>query len=369
MEKLNKTIKHNEKKINEVSGENKQLLIDLGKHLINKNKSVLNDKDFKQYSDLEVEIKTIKSEQDKINQFKKRIAVIDTEEKNIIKKFREIAGDNEKHFIGIGETVFSIYLERPGELFELEDYLKDMINLKDKIIELDDKIDDGTRNRDTGSFFSKTGSAVTGKVLESRKKLLESKYVTLYKASGKKLCDERFFEKTSDSEIKGIFSAYEGNLKVVDDFKIRQESLKAEKGNYQSEIEEKEKKLKSSVKGKTGEVIKQKTEVQNSILFEAGTAFYQIFLENSAEIPEEDKDLTELLKNISVKDNEKVSLAEETDRLKKEVEILSKQSEIDNIQETVLNKQEKLKTLKKEIDKLNRTSKKLEINIEELKQK
>lgn len=368
MEKLNKTIKQNEKKINEVSGEKKQIIIDLGRLLINKNKSVLDNNDLKKYNDLENEIKTIKSEQDKIAQYKKRIAGIDSEEKNIAKKLKEITADNEKHFIGIGETVFSIYLERPGELYELEEYLKDMIDLRDKILELDEKIDDAERKKDAESFFTKILTTGAGTVLESRKKILESRYVTHYKAAGKKLCDERYFENTSDKEIKGIFSAYEGNLKVVDDFKIKLESLKAEKGNYQSETEEKEKKLKSLIKGKPGEVIEQKIEAQNNILFEAGSDFYRIFLENSDKIPEEDNDLTDIIKLLSAKDNEISGLTEETERLKTKVEILSKQTEIDKIQETVQSKQEKLKTLKKEVDKLNRTAKKLESEIEELKQ-
>lgn len=369
MEKLNKTIKQNEKIIKEVSGEKNQIIIDLGRLLINKNKSVLRDNDLKKYNDLAIEIKMIKSTQDKIAQYKKRIAGIDSEEKNIAKKLKEISGDNEKHFIGIGETVFSIYLERPGELYELEDYLTEMINLKSKITELDEKIDDGERKKDAESFFTKILSSGAGTVLESRKKLLENKYITLYKAAGKRLCDEHYFEKVSDSEIKGIFSAYEGNLKVVDDFKIKLESLKAEKANYQSETDEKEDKLKTSIKGKTGEVIEHKINDQNSILLEAGSAFYQIFLENSDKIPEEDNDLTDILKLITAKDSRILELTEETSSLKKEVKILSKQTEIDKIQETVQSKQEKVRILKKEVDKLNRTAKKLENEIEKLKTK
>ena len=34
----------------------------------------------------------------------------------------------------------------------------------------------------------------TESVLESRKKVLETRFITLYKTAGKKLCDEKYFE-------------------------------------------------------------------------------------------------------------------------------------------------------------------------------
>ena len=51
---------------------------------------------------------------ERINQYKKRIEVIIQEEKSALKKIKDIKADNEKHYIGIGETVYTIYLERPG---------------------------------------------------------------------------------------------------------------------------------------------------------------------------------------------------------------------------------------------------------------
>ncbi len=53
---------------------------------------------------------------------------------------------------------------------------------------------------------------------------------------------KKIYTTTEDKELKGVFSAYEANMKVVEDFEIKLDSLNAEKSNYQTEIDEKEKK-------------------------------------------------------------------------------------------------------------------------------
>ncbi len=370
MENKIKIIKKNEKKIKEILNEKDLLLTDLGRLLVKKNIPFSGEqKKTAEISEYTLEIKNIRSEQEKIVQYNKRIEAINTEEKNALKKVKEINAENEKHYIGIGETVFSIYLERPGELFAIEDYLKDLIELKEKIDELDDKIENSERKKETENFLGKIFVSGTGTVLESRKKLLEGKYLSLYKAAGKRLCDDRYFETAEDKEIKGIFNAFEGNLKVIEDHEIKLESLKAEKANYQAEIDEKDKKLKSDYNGKPDEAAENKEKELSELLLSLGSDFYNDFKSGDKDESESYPGISEFIKKISDAENTADALNTETDKLKSEVEIDQKQNEISKLNDTVKNRQEKIKSIKKEIDKMNRSVKKLENEIEELKKK
>ena len=370
MENKIKIIKKNEKKIKEILNEKDLLLTDLGRMLVKKNIPFPGEqKKTAEISEYTLEIKNIRSEQEKIVQYNKRIEAINTEEKNALKKVKEINAENEKHFIGIGETVFSIYLERPGELFAIEDYLKDLIELKEKIDELDEKIENSERKKETENFLGKIFVSGTGTVLESRKKLLEGKYLSLYKAAGKRLCDDRYFETAADKEIKGIFNAFEGNLKVIEDHEIKLESLKAEKANYQAEIDEKNKKLKSDYNGKPDETAENKEKELSELLLSSGADFYYDFKSGDKDESESYPGISDFIKKISDAENTADDLNTETDKLKSEVEIDQKQNEINKLNDTVKNRQEKIKSIKKEIDKMNRSVKKLENEIEELKKK
>ena len=229
MENKIKIIKQNEKKSMDLVKERDLLLSELGSLLIKNNISFPDDENTgRLINDLENEIKDINSENERIKQFKKKIEAINLEEKIALKKIKEKKADNEKHYIGIGETVYTIYLERPGELYELNDYLKDLIDLNEKVDDIEGKIENRERRKDTEGFIGKLLITGTGTVLESRKKVLETRFLALYKAAGKKLCDDKYYESASDKEIKGIFSAFEANLKVIEDFEIKLDTLKAE---------------------------------------------------------------------------------------------------------------------------------------------
>ncbi len=71
-----------------------------------------------------------------------------------MRKIKDIKGENEKHYIGIGETVYTIYLERPGELYMLNDDLKDLLELNDKIADIDDQIESREKKKKILKGFS-----------------------------------------------------------------------------------------------------------------------------------------------------------------------------------------------------------------------
>ncbi len=367
MENKIKNIKNNEKKLKENLNEKDLLLSELGSLLIKNNISFPDDENTARLvNDLELEIKKIKSELEKIKQYRKRITAINTDEKNALKKVREINGENDKHFIGIGETVFAVYLERPDELTELRPYMDELLDLNEKIDEIDEKIESGERKKDAEGFFGKIIVSGTGTVLESRKKLLESRFVNQYRDLGKKLCSERYFEKTRDKEIQGIFSAYEANLKVVEDLQIKIESLVAERSNYQNEIEDKEKLLKDDYNKKPDDAVEDREAELKGILLSAGRDFFNALNEEDGRVRIDNSDISDCLKKIEEieLDMEKIRL--ETDNLRKEMEIGNKQAELEKLKESVQNRQDKIKSIKKEIDKMNRTARKIEKEIEEL---
>ncbi len=157
MSNKSKNIKLNEKKIIEEQARRDIFMAELGNLLISNNISFPDDEEtVRQVNELKRDIKKIKSEQDKISQYRKRIDSIVADEKNALRKIKEIKGDNEKHFIGIGETVFSIYMERPDELYDIREYLDELIELNDKIDEIDEKIENSERKKDAEGFFRKT---------------------------------------------------------------------------------------------------------------------------------------------------------------------------------------------------------------------
>ena len=370
MENKIKIIKQNEKKSSDLKNERIQMMSELGNLLIKNNISFQDDdKTAKDVNKLEQEIKTIKSEQERINQFKKRIESIISDEKTALKKIKEIKSENEKHYIGIGETVYTIYLERPDELHDLNDYMTDLIELNEKVTDIEEKIENRERKKDAEGFLGKL--LITGKesVLESRKKVLETRFMALYKAAGKQLCDDKYFQTTSDKEIQGIFSAYEANLKVVEDFEIKLDALKAEKANYQTEINEKEKKLKTEYSKKPEEVAEDKKAELDGIMLSIAESFYSLLSEDNAPDKTDNSEIDDCLNRIRENENRQKMLEQDTAGLEREIMIENKQAEIDKLKDSIQSKKDRIQAVKKEIDKMNRTVKKHEKEIEELIQK
>ena len=367
MENKIKNIKQNEKKISDLLIDKDVLMAELGELLIKNNIAFPDDDNtVRLVNELNVDIKTIRSEQDKINQYKKRIESISTDEKTALRKIKDIKGENEKHYIGIGETVYTIYLERPGELYMLNDDLKDLLELNDKIADIDDQIESRERKKDIEGFFSRIFTAGSGTVLESKKKLLENKFISLYKNLGKKLCDEKIYTTTEDKELKGVFSAYEANMKVVEDFEIKLDSLNAEKSNYQTEIDEKEKKLKTDYEKKADVISEDLKAELNGIFVSAGVSFSEALKAENGEVNVDNSDISGCLEKIEDIEIRREKLIEVNEKLQREIEIDKKQKEIERLKESVHEKQDKAKNLKKEIDKMNRAAKKLEKEIDEL---
>ena len=370
MENKIKNIKQNEKRSRELLNERDLLFTELGNLLVENKISFPDDENTgRLINELKNEIKNINSENERINQYKKRIEAIVLEEKTALKKIKDIKADNEKHYIGIGETVYTIYLERPGELFELHDYMKELIDLNEKVDEIEGKIENRERKKDNEGFLGKLLITGTGTVLESRKKVLETRFLTLYKAAGKKLCDDKYFETVSDKELKGIFSAYEANLKVIEDFEIKLDTLKAEKANYQTEIDEKEKKLKTEYSKKIEEAVEDKKAELDGIMLSAGKSFYSVLSGEEDSVEIDNSEITVCLKKIGENEKLREELAQENEKLNREITIEKKQAEIEKLKESVHSRQDKIKSVKKEIDKMNRAAKRLEKEIEELMQK
>ena len=369
MENKLKKIKQNETRLKEMSAEIDSLLIETGNLLIKNGKSGLSDEELLKLNSLTDEIKKIESKRNKLIQYRKRVDDIDSEEKSISQKIKKIESENEKHYIGIGETVFTIYLERADELSEMEPYFVDLNDLVKKIEEIEEKIDNGKINKNSGSPIKKIFSTGSETILESRKKLLTAKFITLYKNLGKKLCNDLFYENTVDDEIKGVFSAFESNNRIIEDFRTKLDSLDAERSNYKVEIEEKEKSLRFGRNIKPEDVITKKTGEKDNILLTAGKIFFENYSKDISIISDGEEDLKKILQDAAAKDNERLLLTIETDRLQTELDIEKKEKEIEKVREIVKNRQERLKDLKKEIDKFNKNAKKLEGEIENLREK
>ena len=257
-------------------------------------------------------------------------------------------------------------MERPDELYDIREYLDELIELNDKIDEIDEKIENSERKKDAEGFFGKLIVTGSGTVLESKKKMLESRYVALYKAAGRKLCDDRYFDKTEDKEIHGIFSAFEANLKVVEDFEIKLDSLKAEKSNYQIEIDEKNKELNTEYNKKPDDVAADREAELNGILLSAGRGFYDVLKSEEAPVNVDNDDIAGCIEKIEKSESETDLMLQENEKLAREIDIENKQIELEKLRETIQVRQDKVKSVKKEIDKMNRAAKKLEKEIEDL---
>ena len=90
MSNKSKNIKLNEKKIIEEKASRDIFMAELGNLLISNNISFPDDEEtVRQVNELKRDIKKIKSEQDKISQYRKRIDSIVADEKNALRKIKE----------------------------------------------------------------------------------------------------------------------------------------------------------------------------------------------------------------------------------------------------------------------------------------
>ena len=190
-----------------------------------------------EYKKISASYSNAENQNEKLQQFKKKVSEIAAEIKKTRKKINDIENENEKHYSELAETAYALYRRDPEKLSDFEPYLHDVVEIDKKTMEVDLKLQ-GLKREKTSSFLDKVKETGEKTLLYSRKKINMTVMAVAMKNAGKKICRDRIYEKMGDREVEGVFSSLAAARKVQEELELKIETYEAETGNYEKEIEE-----------------------------------------------------------------------------------------------------------------------------------
>lgn len=238
-------IKTIENKIKKISSDIDFHYISLGNYI------VLNETDehhaFIKKNKLSSDIKSIKvifdnfnaamSKREIITHNKKRISEIDQKIKETLKNINDVEKENNKHYIGIAETLYDIYKKDTEKMAEFGPYFSEVIAIDNRNKEIITKIKD-IENEKKSSFLSKIKDSGEKAILNTRKRYNYSLMLSYFKTAGEKMCADKVYETANNSDIEALFVPYKNSYKMGEEFSGEFEKLNAEKNNFRQEIDD-----------------------------------------------------------------------------------------------------------------------------------
>jgi len=306
---------------------------------------------------------------EKVVQFRKRVSEINDEIRQAVKKNDEIEKENEKHYIGIAETLFTAYRRNPDGMRELKNYFMDFIETDKKNRQFEKKIQE-INNKDDSSLLAKFLGAGEKTILYSRRKINTAVLISAFKKAGKKMCLDKIYEASSNQEIEGMFAAYKSNRRIQEDLQLKTDTLDAEKNNFIHDIEE----ILEEFGGDPELFIKDILKEKEDYLKDFGKKIYDIIVSlkdspvvEGEHILDEDSESLILVEGISNSLNEIDELENNKAQLLREIEIEKLGNEIKENTKQIAKKTAMIDELEKEIENLNSKIASAEVQIEKLK--
>ncbi len=352
-------IKTTENKIKNISSDIDSHYISLGEYivtneanehygLIKKNKL---SADLTSIKEIFEKLDTAIKKREKIAGNKKKISEIDQKVKDTLRKINEAEKENNKHYIGIAETLYDLYKIDTRKMAEFEPYFSEVIVIDNKNKEINQKISE-IENDKKASFFGKIKDTGEKAVLNSRKRHNYSLMLSYFRTAGEKMCMDRIYENAANGDIEALFVPYKNNLKIAEEFSLRLDTLSAEKNNLRLEIED----IMQEFNLDPNAFIKAiKTEKENA-LKDFGKKVFDII--NEAEKDDEtvlsaaetNSEINKILDEIKVLNKEKDELDKKIEQLKLMIEIDKTEKEISNYKISIEKRNQKIDELNEEIE-------------------
>jgi hypothetical protein len=167
---------------------------------------------------------------------KKLISDIEQKIKETSRKTGDLEKENYKHYIGIAETLYELYKLDNQKMSEFEPYFFELIKIDNKNKEINEKIKEIETDK-SSSFFGNLKDIGEKTILNTKKKYNYSLMLSHFKTAGEKICIDKIYEKSDNSDIEALFVSYKNNLKIAEELSQKIETLKEEKENLKAENE------------------------------------------------------------------------------------------------------------------------------------
>ncbi len=308
-----------------------------------------------EYKKLSARFEEAEAKKEKLLQFRKKVAELNDAIRQTLKKNSEIEKDNEKHYIGISEALYTLFKKNPASMAELELYFSGITELDKKNRELERKIQ-SVGGGSGQSLLSRIIGAGEKTILYSRRKINSALMLSAYKSAGKRMCEDRIYESSGSQEITGMFAAYRSNRKIQEDLELRIETLDAEKSNFDRNIEEILQEFGIDPDLYIKSVLREKEEYLKEFgknIFTIITAEENKTGDDKGEFLDQNSESLDLIEGIKKSLIEINELEERADQLRRELEIERLENQIKEQKKFIEKKTLKINELEKEIKELN----------------
>lgn len=214
----------------------------LGADIFEHNDLSSNSKYKKAYTDLTDIHKSINNKKKLIKEIEgkqARLKEIHEEEKQLENQIKYLEKEKAPHFEKAGSTAYASFKSSLLRGAEYEEVFSSLIELDDKIENIEDKIKEADEEGNESGFFKKIGSGLSKMVFKTRKNLSENSMEKLYMKAGKALFEKNLLKEIPVKEISLAAKPLFDNEESIQSMKSELGEFSAESGEIKSEIEAK----------------------------------------------------------------------------------------------------------------------------------
>jgi len=368
-------IKTLENKIKNISSAIDFHYISLGNYLVmneSEEHSALIEKkklfsDLKSIKDIFYSYDEATKKKEKISNNKEIISDIDLKTKDALNKISELEKENNKHYIGIAETLYEIYKLDTRKMAEIEPYFSDLIIIDNKNKEISDKIKE-IENDKNSSFFGNLKDIGEKTILSTKKRYNYSLMLSYFKTAGEKMCMDRIYENLDDSDIEVLFVPYKNNLKLGEELSSNLEALNAEKNSFRMENEN----IMQELNFDPNSFIKELKAKKDAAVKDFGKKVFDIGSKPKKEnenVASNGNEINRLIDEIKVLNNEKDELDKKMEQVKLAIEIDKTEKDIANYKASIEKKNQRIDELNEEIEEYINIINVSETQLDELRKK
>ncbi|MCL2705076.1 MAG: hypothetical protein FWE72_02580 [Spirochaetaceae bacterium] len=304
---------------------------------------------------------------EKINNNKELISKIELKTKDTLKRISDLEKENNKHYIGIAETLYELYKIDPQKIPEIEPYFSELLAIDNKNREISEKIKEIESDK-KASFFGSLKDIGEKTILNTKKRYNYSLMLSYFKTAGEKMCMDKIFENLDDSDIEVLFVPYKNNLKLGGELSSDLEKLNTEKNDFRMENE----KIMQEFSFDANSFIKELKAKKDSAIKDFGKKLFDIVNESEKdnETPASNgSEINRLIDEIRVLNIEKDELDKKMEQVNLEIEIDKTEKDISNYKTSIEKKNQRIDELSEEIEEYINIINVSETQLDELRKK
>ena len=303
---------------------------------------------------------------------KKRMSEIDKKTKETLKKINELEKENNKHYIGIAETLYDLYKIDTQKMAEFEPYFTELIVIDKKNHEISDKVKE-LENEKKSSFFSKIKDTGEKTILNARKRYNYSLMLSYFKTAGEKMCMDRIYENSNSGDMEALFAPYKSNYQIGEEFSLKLETLSAEKNNLRMEIDEIMQEFNFDINSSIKAIKIEKDVAERDF----GKKIFDTCNESETDKNEEaaisaeelGSEVNRIIDEIKELNKEKDKLEKNIEQIRLRIEIDKTEKDIENYKMGIERKNKKIEELNEEIEEYINGISIFETQLDELRKK